>query len=306
MQHSYNKYGESCFIFDVIERIEDTDILIEREGYWINFYHSNERDFGFNARINTTNNFGTKRSDESRLNMSNAQKGRKKSEEHKKKLSEANKGKILSEETRAKISMIWRGRKHTEETKAKMSASSKGKPKSIEARKNMSIAKSGKPRKPMSEETKKKLSESRMGEKNPMYGVTSPFKGKHHSNEAKEHRRKKMREWGILHPDANRGENNAFYGHHHTEASKSRMSEVRKEYYKTHESYRLRPVVCLNDDATILSRYDSVGSAALAVNRSNATISGACSGRQHTCIGYKWMYESDYLETIGGNASNAS
>lgn len=159
-------------------------------------------------------------------------------------------------------------------------------------------------------ETIKIMSERMMGklvgEKNPMYGVTSPFKGKHHSNEAKEHRRKKMREWGILHPDANRGENNAFYGHHHTEASKSRMSEVRKEYYKTHESYRLRPVVCLNDDVTILSRYDSVGSAALAVNRSNATISGACSGRQHTCIGYKWMYESDYLEMIGGNASNAS
>jgi group I intron endonuclease len=169
LQRSYNKYGEENFIFEVIERIENLDILIERESYWINFYHSNERELGFNARISTTTNLGVKYSEESKLNMSNAQKGRKKSEEHKKKLSEANKGHVPSQETREKLSIAGKGRILTEETKAKMSAASKGKPKSDEARKNMSEAKKGKPGIPRSEETRKKISESKMGDKNPMY-----------------------------------------------------------------------------------------------------------------------------------------
>ena len=150
-----------------------------------------------------------------------------------------------------------------------------------------------------SEESRMKMRNSMIGklsgEKNPMYGVESPFKGKHHSEEAKEHRRKKMYEWGLKHPGANAGEKNGFFGLTHSDEMKAKLSQKRKEYYQTHVSYRLHPVVCLNDDMSILDRYDSVGSAAKAINRNISSVTGACTGRQHTCAGYKWMYESDYL-----------
>lgn len=161
-----------------------------------------------------------------------------------------------------------------------------------------------------SEESRQKMRDAMIGrfvgDKNPMFGVTSPFKGKHHSDAAKAHRRRKMLEWGESHPMANAGEKNGFFGRTHSDETKAALSQKHKEYYKTHESYRIHPVVCLNDDGSILARYKSVGAAALVVNRSYATISGACSGRQHTCLGYKWMYESDYLAMIGGEAENAS
>lgn len=61
-----------------------------------------------------------------------------------------------------------KGSKHSEECKRKISMSNKGKSHIV------------------SEETKKKLSEKMSGIGNPMYGIESPFKGKHHTSEAKE------------------------------------------------------------------------------------------------------------------------
>lgn len=60
-------------------------------------------------------------SEESRIKMSLAGKGRKKSEEHKKKISEAHKGKILKESTKKKLSEINTGRIVKEEIKIKCS-----------------------------------------------------------------------------------------------------------------------------------------------------------------------------------------
>ena len=64
--------------------------------------------------------------------------------------------------------------------------------------------------KPLSNETKRKLSEALKGENNPMYG-------KHHTEETKE----KMSE-------AKKGENNSMYGKHHSEETKEEMSEAKK------------------------------------------------------------------------------
>jgi hypothetical protein len=86
--------------------------------------------------------FGLVKSEETRLKLSKAHKGKKFSDEHKLNISESNKGKKLSEETKAKISITssaenngFYGQTHTEETKEKL-------------------------RGPKSEETKLKLSES--------------------------------------------------------------------------------------------------------------------------------------------------
>ena len=62
----------------------------------------------------------------------------------------------------------------------------------------------------LSEETRKKISESNNGENNPMFG-------KHHSADT----RKKMSE-------ALKGENNPMFGKHHSEETCKKISEARK------------------------------------------------------------------------------
>ena len=47
LQKHYNKYGEECFVFDIIE-ICDIDTLDEREVFWIRHYESLSRDKGYN------------------------------------------------------------------------------------------------------------------------------------------------------------------------------------------------------------------------------------------------------------------
>lgn len=69
------------------------------------------------------------------------------------------------------------GLHHTEESKKKMSAATKGKPKphgpiSEEQKKKISDSMKGKPRGSFSDEHKRKLSEATKGERNPMYGKT--------------------------------------------------------------------------------------------------------------------------------------
>lgn len=104
-------------------------------------------------------------SDEWRKNISNGQKGRKHphSEETKLRISLAKKG---------KPNLKKRGTKHTEETKRKISIAKKGVKLSLEARKNIGLGHFGLKR---SIETRKKLSEAKMGEKNPQWkgGVKS-------------------------------------------------------------------------------------------------------------------------------------
>lgn len=93
-QKSFNKYGEENFVFHIIEYLEIKNLL-NREQYWIDYYKASERKYGYNicriaGRADTwinkkhhteetrkklsIANIGQKRSLESRLNMSNAQK----------------------------------------------------------------------------------------------------------------------------------------------------------------------------------------------------------------------------------------
>lgn len=86
-----------------------------------------------------------------------------------------------------------------------------------EVNQKRSKANTGKKR---SEETRAKMSEALLGEKNPMYGRTgkdNPMYGKHHTEEA----RAKMCK-------AQSGKNNPMYGKHHTEETITKMSEVKR------------------------------------------------------------------------------
>lgn len=78
LQNSYNKYGKENFEFVILELVEDEKNLIQKEQYYINFYLSFDRKFGFNLTKDIIR-------------------------------------RSCSEETRKKISLKNKGRKHTEE-----------------------------------------------------------------------------------------------------------------------------------------------------------------------------------------------
>lgn len=68
LQNYYNKYGRESLVFHIIEECNQ-EILIQREQYYIDTLKP-----VFNSRKNAESNFGHKFSEESKQNMSNAQK----------------------------------------------------------------------------------------------------------------------------------------------------------------------------------------------------------------------------------------
>lgn len=146
LQRAWCKYGSSNFIFVVLEVLDSVDKLNEREVYWGKLLKPeyNIAPLGGSMR-------GYKHTEEARLNMSNAHKGKKQhSEEEKLKRSERMKGnkfnkgrkqtpeeiearakhhrgKIVSLETRIKMSVALTGRVISKETRAKMRAAKLGK-----------------------------------------------------------------------------------------------------------------------------------------------------------------------------------
>jgi group I intron endonuclease len=187
LQSAWNKYvrlyGEEVFIFGIIEEC-DKDKLNDKEKYWINYYQSNNREYGYNkteggdggntwdknsnkkltsGKISLANK-GKKRSEETKKNISNAVKGKKRSEETKKNISNGKKGKSHispSIETIEKIRQSNLGKKRSEETKKNISNSKKGKNLSQEQKNKISSSMKGKNTFKRSEETKQKMSESK-------------------------------------------------------------------------------------------------------------------------------------------------
>lgn len=81
------------------------------------------------------------------------------SKENRMKANESKRGKKASEETRKKMSLSQQGRKHTEESKEKMRESAKNRePISEDLRKKLSESAKNRPKRICSEETKKKIS----------------------------------------------------------------------------------------------------------------------------------------------------
>ena len=98
-----------------------------------------------------------------------------------------------------------KGKPLSDETKKKLSQANKGKTLSDETRQKISQARKGIT---FSEETRKKISQAKKGEKHPMYGKT-------HTEEAKQKMSK-----------AQKGENNPMYGRTHTENTRNKMSQA--------------------------------------------------------------------------------
>lgn len=155
------KYG-----WDNIEHIIVADGLDKNEANWlekylIRFYCSDIKGKGYNLTEGGDGSVGCVRSEEFKKNLSEKNKGKKLSDEHKRKISEGNKGKKLSEEHIRLLSMINKGRKLSPEHIEKLRQINK-----IRVRTPEEIEKSVSKRRgvPLSEETKKKLSDAHKGQ----------------------------------------------------------------------------------------------------------------------------------------------
>lgn len=120
LHNAIRKYGIENFEFNVIEHVHDTSKLDEIEQYWIKYYKSNNKEYGYNLRIDGVSNRGLKRSDEAKRKisvkakemwenpeirnyLSNCRKGRKCSENEIINMSKRMLGHIVSDETKKKI-----------------------------------------------------------------------------------------------------------------------------------------------------------------------------------------------------------
>lgn len=131
LQSAWNKYGEECFVFEVIIECETQEQLNLLEEYYINQYESNKTSHGYNKTSGGSNG---KLSEETKAKISANRKGIKFSEEHRKKISEAQKGKVISQEQKLKISNAKKDKKLSEKHKENISKSKTGIPLSEETR----------------------------------------------------------------------------------------------------------------------------------------------------------------------------
>ena len=81
-QNSVNKYGWDNFYFIILEECEEKNNIAEREQFWIEYYKSYKKDNGYNKQPVAYSNKGNKLSDETKLKISKAFKGKPKTPEH--------------------------------------------------------------------------------------------------------------------------------------------------------------------------------------------------------------------------------
>lgn len=85
---AFNKYGIENFEFNVIEHVEDTNLLDQREQHWLDYYNSYNPEYGYNLRPKAESNRGIKLSDEHKLKIGLSNSGRKHNNETIKKMAE--------------------------------------------------------------------------------------------------------------------------------------------------------------------------------------------------------------------------
>lgn len=131
LQRAWNKYGEENFEIQIIEMFDeiDNEKLREKEKYYIELFKPYKREIGYNVSRGTKccilygkdNGFyGKKHSYKTRKYISN------KLKDYYKKYGHNCIGRVISEETRMKISNANKGRKMSEECKKRISEKNKG------------------------------------------------------------------------------------------------------------------------------------------------------------------------------------
>lgn len=99
LQRAFSKYGESSFIFEILETVEETSLLT-REQFFLDTLKTYDPSIGYNICKVAGSQLGRKHTEDSKAKISKSSKGRglgrTLSEDTKKKISEAKTGKPIS------------------------------------------------------------------------------------------------------------------------------------------------------------------------------------------------------------------
>lgn len=155
--NSFLKYGVDAHIFEVIE-LCDTEDLNNRERYYQDLYDSVNN--GLNLLYVKSEHFNGGHSDESKKKISDSLKGRTFTDEHKYKIGLNNSRRGMSDETKEKHRIGKLGKKASPETKEKLRQNRLGYIHSEETKQKIAKSLKGIQRKPISDETRLKMSES--------------------------------------------------------------------------------------------------------------------------------------------------
>lgn len=141
LQNAFNKYGEQNFTFEILEECEK-EKLIEREQYYFDTLKPE-----YNICQIAGNTLGVKRSDETKLLLSQINKGKPnlknrkpKSDEVKEKISKTLKGRKLSDEVRSNMSRGMTGKVKTKEHLEKIANKLRGRKRSPQEIENYKLA----------------------------------------------------------------------------------------------------------------------------------------------------------------------
>lgn len=102
LQNSFNKHLGN-FLFCLIEEVEDTGVLDEKERYYIEYYqclHDSKKSFGYNLTIGGDGGVSFSHTQESKDKIRKANTGREHTKETKEHLSRVMKGRPIPEDTR--------------------------------------------------------------------------------------------------------------------------------------------------------------------------------------------------------------
>ena len=162
--NAIRKYGSENFRCGVVKSCGSKSEMDLWEKFFIVALRTKAPN-GYNLTDGGAN--GWEHTPETCAKISAAHRGKKKSPEHRAHLSAARTGKKLSAQHRAHLSAARRGKKHSPQWCASISAALKGKKKSSEHCAHLSAAHRGKT---LVDETRDKMSESRIGDKNHNFG----------------------------------------------------------------------------------------------------------------------------------------
>jgi group I intron endonuclease len=159
-EHALIKYGVDGFDLEIVYfPHHNKNDLIEIERLLIREYDCLVP-YGYNICEKGTDRTGIRCSDETKEKLMIANKGKTYSDETKKKKRDSMMGKSCSEDTKKKISLSNTGRTRSDDAKKKMSGAKLGKPRDLETRQKISDFQKNRVRKPHSEATKQKISET--------------------------------------------------------------------------------------------------------------------------------------------------
>ena len=258
--NSIKKYGFEAFYIEKEYKVayskEELDFW---EKYYIKMFNTTNPKYGYNNESGGSHGSGIP-SKETRVKMSEAQKGKHLSEETKKKISESNKGKMSGEKhpnygnhKLAGENNPMYGKHHTEEAKKKISEKVKERWKNQEYRNKM-----------------EELIKERV--KDPEY----------------------IRKMSEVQKGLHSAEKNPMYGKKHTEETRRKMSENHADYTGKNHPHA-KKVICLNDGNIF-----DVGSECAdhyGINKTN--VYNVCNGNTKcTREGLVFKYYSDYLMSI--------